>query len=75
MPLYEYQCADCRESFEVLQRLGEGAAGLQCPSCGGDDLAKQFSTFAASTAPATGSRSAAPGGAGCGAPAGGTGFT
>jgi putative FmdB family regulatory protein len=49
MPLYEYQCRECRESFEVLQRLGDGPEGLACPKCGGSELSKQYSTFAASS--------------------------
>jgi putative FmdB family regulatory protein len=46
MPLYEYRCRDCGNHFEVLQRLGEGADGLSCTSCGAAALDKQFSTFA-----------------------------
>jgi putative FmdB family regulatory protein len=46
MPLYEYRCRDCGHRFEILQRLGEGAAGLICPHCTADALDKQFSTFA-----------------------------
>jgi putative FmdB family regulatory protein len=47
MPLYEYSCRDCGHRFEILQRLGEGAEGLACPSCSAATLDKQFSTFAA----------------------------
>jgi putative FmdB family regulatory protein len=47
MPLYEYRCRDCGHRFEILQRLGEGAAGLACPRCRAAVLDKQFSTFAA----------------------------
>lgn len=57
MPLYEYRCEECDHRFEILQRLGVGADGLSCPSCGQERLAKQFSTFAASGTQAT---SAAP---------------
>ena len=71
MPLYEYRCGDFQTSFELLQRLGEGADGLTCPKCGSAELAKQFSTFAA----ATSSASTASSTAGGGAPACGTGFT
>ena len=69
MPLYEYQCKQCGHKFEILQRLGEGADGLECPACGDQKLEKQFSTFASSGA--SGSDSAAPP-AGCGS---GSGFT
>jgi putative FmdB family regulatory protein len=46
MPLYEYRCRDCGNQFEILQRLGEGGAGLSCTRCGAAALDKQFSTFA-----------------------------
>lgn len=62
MPLYEYRCEECEHRFEILQRLGDGAEGLTCPSCGTERLAKMFSTFAAS---ATQTSTAAPS-AGCG---------
>jgi putative FmdB family regulatory protein len=54
MPLYEYSCRDCGHRFEILQRLGEGADGLACPSCSAAALEKQFSTFAAGTSSGAG---------------------
>jgi putative FmdB family regulatory protein len=68
MPLYEYACRRCEARFEVLQRMGAGAAGLSCPGCGGSRLARELSTFAAgsSSASEAGVASAAPGpGMGC----------
>ena len=73
MPLYEYRCNDCDHRFEILQRMGEGADGLACPSCGEPRLEKQFSTFAAAAGGSTSGASAADRGAG--ACAGGAGFT
>ena len=71
MPIYEYKCRDCGHRFEVLQRLGEGADGLHCPTCGTAPVEKVFSTFAAA-----GGQGAAKGeSASCGAPGCGTGFT
>jgi putative FmdB family regulatory protein len=46
MPLYEYRCESCGRRFEVLQRLGATAAGVECPACGGARLERAFSTFA-----------------------------
>jgi len=64
MPLYEYRCPECGHRFEILQRMGEGAEGLTCPTCGAGKVEKQFSTFAASS---TGGGGAAIGGnPGCG---------
>ena len=34
MPLYEYQCAKCRATTEVLQRAKDKALE-KCPKCGG----------------------------------------
>ncbi len=34
MPLYEYQCQECAETQEVIQRLSDPAYTI-CPSCGG----------------------------------------
>ena len=50
MPLYEYHCADCGSRFEVLQRLGQGPEGLECPDCGKTEVEKEYSTFAGSVA-------------------------
>lgn len=34
MPLYEYECADCRNRFEVRQRVTDEPITV-CPTCGG----------------------------------------
>ena len=35
MPIYEYQCTQCKERHEVIQRFSD-APLTHCPSCGGD---------------------------------------
>lgn len=35
MPIYEYQCTQCRERQEVIQRFSDAPLS-HCPSCGGD---------------------------------------
>jgi putative FmdB family regulatory protein len=48
MPIYEYRCDPCAQTFETLVR---GPADVpHCPRCGGIDLAKQFSVPAAAQA-------------------------
>ena len=43
MPIYEYQCRECEDSFEQLvMRSDEKVA---CPKCGSDRLEKKFSTL------------------------------
>jgi putative FmdB family regulatory protein len=59
MPIYEFRCMDCGRVLEALRRLGQGAEGLCCPHCGGEQLEKVFSAFASGSSsaprgPATG---------------------
>ncbi|HEX4953880.1 MAG TPA: zinc ribbon domain-containing protein [Thermoanaerobaculia bacterium] len=73
MPVYEYRCRACGHRFEILQRMGEGGEGLECPRCSEPAPEKQLSSFAArSTSGISASSGTAPG---CGAPACGTGFS
>ncbi|MEW6336703.1 MAG: FmdB family zinc ribbon protein [Acidobacteriota bacterium] len=72
MPLYEYSCKSCGARFEILQHVGAGGEGLTCPKCGSAEVAKQFSTFAASM---SGSGSAMPCGASSSAGCGSGGFS
>ena len=43
MPIYEYDCAQCRQPFELLVRAGAAPA---CPDCGTPTLRKRLSAFA-----------------------------
>lgn len=44
MPIYEYYCADCKRSFEMLMRAGESAS--RCVNCGSARLSREMSVFA-----------------------------
>ena len=35
MPLYEYQCKSCNNTFEVRQKFSDAPAS-SCPACGGE---------------------------------------
>lgn len=35
MPLYEYQCQQCKETLEAIQRFSEDPYTI-CPTCGGE---------------------------------------
>ena len=35
MPIYEYQCTQCSERHEVIQKFSDAPLS-HCPSCGGD---------------------------------------
>ena len=43
VPLYEYRCQSCSNTFELLVR---GSESPRCPSCQGDALDKLLSVFA-----------------------------
>ncbi|MBI4126349.1 MAG: zinc ribbon domain-containing protein [Deltaproteobacteria bacterium] len=35
MPMYEYECQKCHQSFEVLQKMSDEPKA-PCPACGGE---------------------------------------
>ncbi|MCC7161306.1 MAG: zinc ribbon domain-containing protein [Anaerolineae bacterium] len=45
MPLYEFECQDCKENFDKLVRL-VGAQDVVCPKCGSAKTEKKLSVFA-----------------------------
>lgn len=76
MPIYEYQCQQCGSRFEALVSLSAERAGeaqVACDRCHGDQVEKQFSTFAVAGAatpecPAQGAGLCGGGGCGAGQP-------
>lgn len=56
MPLYEFECQECKENFEKLVRL-VGVQDVVCPRCGSARTQKKLSLFA-SNSRGTGSASA-----------------
>lgn len=45
MPIYEYQCQDCDERTEFLQKISDEPK-LECPGCGESALKKKVSAVA-----------------------------
>jgi len=45
MPIYEYQCTKCGESFEVRQAMGEDGSKLTCPKCKAENPKRLVSCF------------------------------
>ena len=46
MPIYEYECHDCRKRVSLLVRRPSAAASPVCPVCGGSTLSRLMSRFA-----------------------------
>jgi putative FmdB family regulatory protein len=46
MPLYEYQCLDCTETFELRRTFAQAEQQVVCPSCEGVHTEKAFATIA-----------------------------
>jgi putative FmdB family regulatory protein len=46
MPIYEYQCADCRRSVSLLVMRISDPGTPHCPRCGGERLTRLLSRFA-----------------------------
>lgn len=46
MPLFEFECVDCHQSFEELVRSASAVDGVECPVCGSLQVRKKISTFA-----------------------------
>jgi putative FmdB family regulatory protein len=45
MPVYEFKCAGCGETYSEIRRMGDDT-GVPCPRCGSTDTKKLISTFA-----------------------------
>ncbi len=47
MPIFEFDCPKCQESFEELVRNAEAVKDVACPHCGNRKVKKKLSTFSA----------------------------
>jgi putative FmdB family regulatory protein len=48
VPIYEYECSECGERFEIFVRGGEEEE-MKCPECACENIERRLSTFAATT--------------------------
>jgi putative FmdB family regulatory protein len=46
MPIFEFLCDSCGESFEELVRGANAIEGLYCPTCNSEKIRKKVSLFA-----------------------------
>lgn len=45
MPIYEYTCIKCGDSFTAIKPVNLREEKTACPKCGSTDIRKQLSTF------------------------------
>jgi putative FmdB family regulatory protein len=46
MPLYEFECLQCKKSFEELVRSTAAVTEVACPNCGSPHIRRKVSIFA-----------------------------
>ncbi|MEO0072657.1 MAG: zinc ribbon domain-containing protein [candidate division WOR-3 bacterium] len=45
MPIYEYECSDCKEHFEELVLSQDASRKIRCPKCASRRVKRLFSAF------------------------------
>ncbi len=45
MPIYEYDCKKCNETFSVFQSINADENDTRCPKCNAKDVKKKISAF------------------------------
>jgi len=60
MPMYDYRCAECRKTYDVLHKTREVLADVVCPSCGSPNHKRLMSAASVSTGHSSSSASDAP---------------
>ena len=58
MPIYEYQCPSCGETFDKLMRFSEADKVPVCPHCGAKETQKKITAGAMIGASSSGSSAA-----------------
>ncbi len=46
MPIYEYDCADCGNHFEIVRSMSMGAGAARCTGCGSERVRRDYSGIA-----------------------------
>lgn len=58
MPIFEFECQECRTEFERIVRRADATADIRCPVCNSSKLEEKFSAFASVSREGGGARSA-----------------
>ena len=56
MPIYEYKCADCADTFEIMTSRSQRQKHPACSKCGGHSTERVMSTFSGRSRSGTESR-------------------
>ena len=73
MPIYEYACRACGQTFEQLVPASPVAVGITCPGCASREVTRKLSVFGLKTSAGFVTPGGGGGGGGCGCGAGGCG--
>ena len=58
MPIYEFDCSDCGDTFDKLVRSANRVSEVTCPTCDSHDVKKKLSLFSSRISGGTRSSSA-----------------
>jgi putative FmdB family regulatory protein len=64
MPLYEFLCVACNQTFEVQRKMNDNLSQVECPTCHCDSVQRIFTPIAAFSG-SGGQRVAVGGSSGC----------
>jgi len=45
MPIYEYECLECGQRFELFRRIADSDSNIICPKCGAEKPQRVISAF------------------------------
>ncbi len=60
MPIYEFECKDCGEVFEIIKLKSEEEPVASCKHCGSEKTERKLSSFSTSGCLKTSCQSAGP---------------
>ncbi len=66
MPVYNYHCTQCKNSFEVRKRMADLDSQTRCPDCGSAQTERRIASIAIFAASSDGQRRALAGMPSCG---------
>lgn len=64
MPLYDFLCVTCNQSFEIRRSMSDNSSPVECPVCHSREVRRVFTPLAAFSG-SGGQRVAVGGGSGC----------